>query len=71
MLRTDEQSLDDCVQQLVKLLEKNNIVPITAINEVRELFVPEDELHEQRLIAESLPSVEINKVDMQWLQVMV
>ena len=70
VLRTDQQSLDECVQELVKLLEKNNIVPITAINEVRELFVPETELHEQQLIAESLPSLEINKVDMQWLQVL-
>jgi len=70
VLKAGEQSLDECVQSLVKLLEKNNIVPLTAINEVRELFVPQDELHEQKMIAESLPSLSINKVNMQWLQVL-
>lgn len=70
VLKAGEQSVDDCVQDLVKLLEKNGIVPLSVINEVRELFVPEDELHEQTLIAESLPSLPINKVNMQWLQVL-
>ena len=55
---------------MVKLLERNGIVPLSVINEVRELFVPESERHEQTLIAESLPSLPINKVNMQWLQVL-
>ena len=70
VLKAGEQTIEECVQSLVKFLEKQGIVPITAINEVRELFVPDEELHEQTLIAESLPSLPINKVNMQWLQVL-
>lgn len=70
VLKAGVQSVDDCVQDLVKLLEKHGIVPLTAINEVHELFAPEDEVEEEKKRAESLPSLSINKLNMQWLQVL-
>ena len=70
VLKTATSTVDECVQELVKLLEKNNIVPITAINEVRELFVKDEVLDAMKAEAETLPCVKINKVDMQWVQVL-
>lgn len=70
VLKAGSSTVDDCVQELVKLLERNNIVPITVINEVRELFVPSDEVASYHEAMSVLPSLKINKVDMQWVQVL-
>jgi len=70
VLRAGESTVDECVQKLVKLLEKNNVVPLTVINEVSELFVPRDELEKYKEEAETLKSINISKIDMQWVQVL-
>ena len=69
VLRAGESTVDDCVQSLVRLLEKNHVVPVTVINEVCELYVPRDKLDAHKEQAEYLKSITINKVDMQWVQV--
>jgi len=70
VLRAGESTVDECVQSLVKLLQRHHVVPVTVVNEVRELFVPRVEVEEFRKEADSLKSLGITKVDMQWLQVL-
>ncbi|NP_001083408.1 3'-phosphoadenosine 5'-phosphosulfate synthase 2 [Xenopus laevis] len=70
VLKTNDHSVNDCIQQIVELLQERAIVPSGATKEVHELFVPENKLDEVKREAETLPSVEINKVDLQWVQVL-
>eukprot|EP00794_Sanderia_malayensis_P016925 gene16925-18632_t len=69
-LQAGKLSVDECVQKIVKLLVKKGILPITAVNEVRELFVPDSELSSCIEEAKTLPALSIKKLDMQWLQVL-
>lgn len=70
ILKAGELTVDECVQELVKLLERNKVVPITIINEVHELYVNADELEAYKEKAAVLPSLQLSTVDMQWLQVL-
>ncbi|XP_053548193.1 bifunctional 3'-phosphoadenosine 5'-phosphosulfate synthase 2 [Bombina bombina] len=70
VLKTDVHSVNDCIQQIVDLLQERSIVPSSAIKEVHELFVPENKLSQVRDEAESLASFEITKLDLQWVQVL-
>ena len=45
------------------------IVPRSAVEKVVDLTVPEDSLPEAVAEAETLPQVEIDKIDLEWLQV--
>ena len=47
---------------------QNTIAPDLK-EEVKELFVPCDQLEMVRTEAKSLPSLVINKLDLQWIQV--
>ena len=46
------------------------IIPHSANDSVQELFVPEAELAAAKTLASSLPSIEISKLDLQWVQVL-
>ena len=46
-------------------------MPRSAVEKVIDLTVTEENLVEALEEAESLPSVEISKLDLQWLQVIV
>ncbi|XP_075697313.1 bifunctional 3'-phosphoadenosine 5'-phosphosulfate synthase 2 [Rhinoderma darwinii] len=70
VLKTNLYSVNECIQQIVELLQEGEIVPSGAIKEVHELFVPENKLNQTREEAENLPAVEITKVDLQWVQVL-
>lgn len=70
MLKTDSCDVNDCVQQVVELLQERDIVPVDASYEVKELYVPENKLHLAKTDAETLPALKINKVDLQWVQVL-
>ncbi|ERE90809.1 bifunctional 3'-phosphoadenosine 5'-phosphosulfate synthase 2-like protein [Cricetulus griseus] len=70
VLKTDSCDVNDCVQQVVELLQERDIVPVDASYEVKELYVPENKLHLAKTDAEALPALKINKVDMQWVQVL-
>uniref|UniRef100_A0A673NG08 3'-phosphoadenosine 5'-phosphosulfate synthase 1 n=1 Tax=Sinocyclocheilus rhinocerous TaxID=307959 RepID=A0A673NG08_9TELE len=48
----------------------SDIVPVDASYEVKELYVQENKLDLAKADAETLPAVEITKVDMQWVQVL-
>ena len=68
-INTENFSVAECVQQIVQLLQENDIVPRSAVERPVELIVPESQRAEKLAEAEELPALEINKVDMQWVQV--
>ncbi|XP_006880376.1 PREDICTED: bifunctional 3'-phosphoadenosine 5'-phosphosulfate synthase 2 isoform X2 [Elephantulus edwardii] len=70
VLKTNLSSVIDCVHQVVELLQEQNIVPHTTIKGIHELFVPENKLDQVRAEAETLPSLSITKLDLQWVQVL-
>ena len=69
-IETEGRSVDDCVQQIVEVLQAEGIVPRSAVEKVMELTVPEEKLEAAVLEAASLASVEVTSLDMQWLQVL-
>ncbi|XP_075469020.1 bifunctional 3'-phosphoadenosine 5'-phosphosulfate synthase 2 isoform X2 [Ascaphus truei] len=70
VLKTNLHSVNDCIQQIVDLLEKQSIVPYAAIKDIHELFVPENKLNLVRDEAETLPAFEITELDLQWVQIL-
>ncbi|XP_050694456.1 bifunctional 3'-phosphoadenosine 5'-phosphosulfate synthase-like isoform X3 [Eriocheir sinensis] len=70
VLKTAQCSVDECVQQVLDTLEEWEVIPKSANEGVKELFVPENKLASAKAEAESLPSVSINFLDLQWLQVL-
>ncbi|XP_026059406.1 bifunctional 3'-phosphoadenosine 5'-phosphosulfate synthase 1 [Carassius auratus] len=70
VLKTDSCNVNECIQQLLDLLQERDIVPVDASYEVKELYVQENKLDLAKADAETLPAVEITKVDMQWVQVL-
>lgn len=69
-MRTSTTSIEDCTQQLVNLLVDHNVLPRSAQSTVMELFATEKRVEHAKAEAESLPSVNINTVDLQWVQVL-
>ncbi|KAM4031730.1 bifunctional 3'-phosphoadenosine 5'-phosphosulfate synthase 2 [Anomaloglossus baeobatrachus] len=70
VLKTNLHTVNECIQQIVELLQDGEIVPSGATKEVHELFVPENKLKQAREEAENLPAIEITKLDLQWLQIL-
>ncbi|CAG11479.1 unnamed protein product [Tetraodon nigroviridis] len=70
VLKTDSCSVNECIQQLVDLLQERDIVPVDASYDVKELYVQENKLDLAKADAKILPTVQIGKVDMQWVQVL-
>uniref|UniRef100_A0A3B5KHC0 3'-phosphoadenosine 5'-phosphosulfate synthase 1 n=1 Tax=Takifugu rubripes TaxID=31033 RepID=A0A3B5KHC0_TAKRU len=70
VLKTDSCSVNECIQQLVDLLQERDIVPVDASYDVKELYVQENKLDLAKADAATLPAVQIGKVDMQWVQVL-
>ncbi|CAL8353499.1 unnamed protein product [Boreogadus saida] len=70
VLKTDSCSLNECIQQLIDLLQERDIVPVDGSYEIKELYVSENKLDLAKADAETLPAVQIGKVDMQWVQVL-
>ncbi|KAM9315145.1 bifunctional 3'-phosphoadenosine 5'-phosphosulfate synthase 1 isoform 1-T1 [Pholidichthys leucotaenia] len=74
VLKTDSTNINECIQQLVDLLREkvneNDILPFDPFSEVKELYVQENKLDLVKADAETLPAVQIGKLDMQWVQVL-
>jgi len=70
VLRTEGRPVSDCVQEIIEILQSQQIVPRSVVEKVNDLTVPEEELEAATAEAESLPSVEINKLDLEWVQVL-
>ncbi|XP_073541613.1 bifunctional 3'-phosphoadenosine 5'-phosphosulfate synthase 2 isoform X3 [Phyllobates terribilis] len=70
VLKTNLHSVNECIQQIVELLQEREIVPSGATKDVHELFVPENKLNQAREEADNLPAIEITKLDLQWVQIL-
>ncbi|KAK5639796.1 hypothetical protein RI129_010607 [Pyrocoelia pectoralis] len=72
VVKTIDCSVEESTMQVVEMLQENGIFPIDTENSdsVRELFVPEYRLGAALEEAISLPSLNITKVDLQWVQVL-
>lgn len=70
VLKAGEQSLNECVQTVVDMLIDHGVLPVAVTDSVKELFVPLNRLDTARSEAESLPSLDISTVDLQWVQVL-
>ncbi|XP_075255626.1 bifunctional 3'-phosphoadenosine 5'-phosphosulfate synthase-like isoform X2 [Convolutriloba macropyga] len=70
VLKTGSMSLSDCVQAIIQLLQEHGIVPESAKDVVKTLQVPADQVAALTEECQSLPSVEISKLDLQWVQVL-
>ncbi|XP_077115016.1 bifunctional 3'-phosphoadenosine 5'-phosphosulfate synthase 2 isoform X2 [Ranitomeya variabilis] len=70
VLKTNLHSVNECIQQIVELLQEREIVPSGATKDVHELFVPENKLNQAREEAENLSAIEITKLDLQWVQIL-
>ncbi|XP_061913935.1 bifunctional 3'-phosphoadenosine 5'-phosphosulfate synthase 2-like isoform X2 [Entelurus aequoreus] len=70
VLKTGELSVNECLQQVLEMLREQNIVPSEIMEEVNELFVPENKLSLAVADASTLPTISITKLDLQWVQVL-
>ncbi|KAJ8366142.1 hypothetical protein SKAU_G00149730 [Synaphobranchus kaupii] len=70
VLKTGEISVNECIQQVVELLKEQGIVPTGVMEEVNELFVSENKLNRAIADANTLPTLSITKLDLQWVQVL-
>ncbi|XP_014676808.1 PREDICTED: bifunctional 3'-phosphoadenosine 5'-phosphosulfate synthase-like isoform X1 [Priapulus caudatus] len=70
VLKAGERTVEECVQEVIEMLQDEGIVPINAVEKVNELFVPESKVASIVSEAKSLPVLEINTLDLQWLQVL-
>ncbi|XP_067927834.1 bifunctional 3'-phosphoadenosine 5'-phosphosulfate synthase-like [Watersipora subatra] len=70
VLSTTHTTVHDCVQRCVTVLEDSQIVPSYTAETVTELFVSPEDYSRVSEEASKLPSVDITKLDMQWLQVL-
>jgi len=69
-LDTVNRSIKDTMMEVITLLENNGIIPRAVNDRVSELMVAEDKKEDFLKEAETLPSVEITKIDLQWVQVL-
>ncbi|KAG1667387.1 Bifunctional 3'-phosphoadenosine 5'-phosphosulfate synthase [Nymphon striatum] len=70
VLDAGNETVQECISKVVKLLIEKAIVPHNVLDHITELFVPQSSLAAVVSEANSLESVEINKVDLQWVQVL-
>jgi 3'-phosphoadenosine 5'-phosphosulfate synthase len=70
VIKSGELSVDECVQNVVQLLQQRGIVPESATTLVKELFVTPSFVDAAKKEAETLPSLEITELDLQWVQVL-
>jgi 3'-phosphoadenosine 5'-phosphosulfate synthase len=70
VVKAGEDSIAECTERIVQLLQERGIVPESASTTVKELFVPESLKADAIKEAEILPVVDITEVDLQWVQVL-
>ena len=70
VLKAGSLSVDECVQEILKMLEKHGVLFSSIIAEVKELFVDKNRVVELEQEALTYPFLNISMLDMQWLQVL-
>lgn len=71
VIKTVGYSVEESTIQVIELLQENGVIPfdIEIMEELNELFVSKDKLQDALEEAETLPKLQINTLDLQWLQV--
>eukprot|EP00053_Salpingoeca_punica_P015544 m.143631 g.143631 ORF g.143631 m.143631 type:complete len:602 (-) comp16743_c0_seq3:1168-2973(-) len=69
VLGTHGETVEECVRKVIEYLEQVDILP-SASKLGGELFVPEDQVAAREAEAASLPKLEIDRLSMEWLQVL-
>lgn len=73
-VNTEKLSLTECTSMVIELLQKRGILPklheIGHSSRVTELFVTREKLPAMRMEAETLESIEVNEIDVQWIQIL-
>lgn len=72
VVKTLDCTVEESTMQVVEMLRENGIIPILQDRDdtVPELFVPAPRLFNAEEEASSLPKLEMNFLDLQWLQVL-
>lgn len=70
VIQAGTQTIDESVQEVIQLLQKNDVVPRSVMTSVKELFTPVDRAEAAKKEAETLPAFDITEVDLQWVQVL-
>ncbi|XP_076369202.1 bifunctional 3'-phosphoadenosine 5'-phosphosulfate synthase-like isoform X2 [Tachypleus tridentatus] len=70
VIKAGQLSVQDSVQCVVGLLKDKGIIPESAVDSVKELFVSKNRENSAKDEAESLPFINITEVDLQWVQVL-
>lgn len=71
VIKTINSSVEECMLQVVEMLQENGIIPAIAENyeKVQELFVPHDRITSAFQESATLPKLNISELDLQWIQV--
>ncbi|KAL0108252.1 hypothetical protein PUN28_015062 [Cardiocondyla obscurior] len=73
IVKTEDCTPEESASTVIEFLEKHRIIPQLAdkkSNLIKELFIPESRLASAKMEAETLQSVEISELDVQWVQVL-
>lgn len=72
IVTTENCTLEESASTVIELLEKNCIIPKLpkADFRIRELFVSESRKESAQAEAQTLQSLEIDEIDVQWLQIL-
>ncbi|EZA51065.1 Bifunctional 3'-phosphoadenosine 5'-phosphosulfate synthase [Ooceraea biroi] len=73
VVKTENCTPEESAATVIELLEKYRIIPQLEKSSdlpIRELFVPDSRLASAKAEAETLPSVEVTELDVQWLQIL-
>ncbi|XP_043591791.1 bifunctional 3'-phosphoadenosine 5'-phosphosulfate synthase isoform X2 [Bombus pyrosoma] len=69
---TENCTPEESAATVIDLLEKQHIIPVLQkpATPIRELFIPESRISSAKTEAATLQNLEINEIDVQWLQVL-
>ncbi|XP_034951342.1 bifunctional 3'-phosphoadenosine 5'-phosphosulfate synthase 2 isoform X2 [Chelonus insularis] len=72
VVTTENCTLEESASQVINFLENQKIIPTISKQSwlIRELFVPEYRINDAKAEANSLKSIEISEIDVQWLQIL-
>lgn len=70
IIKAGKLSIHDSVQQVIKFLLDKGILPESALDTVKELFIAPNRVASALREAELLKGVEITTLDLQWVQVL-
>ncbi|RWS14346.1 bifunctional 3', partial [Dinothrombium tinctorium] len=70
ILKTTQYTPEECMKQVIDLLVLKGILTKPATSGIQELFVSANEQLKKQKEANSLPSLEISEIDLQWVQVL-